>query len=128
MIVFFENLIHISNKFIRWNGTWISDTYFSYTDTDDSIWLYNCDTLKEELLFKRSVIQTENIGPGIVSPSARYILAAMIQEKVHQYYTEYQYDLYEKSRKIASIGLPDGRIVPLSAVLYSNSDNYFVRF
>ncbi|CAF1161992.1 unnamed protein product [Rotaria sp. Silwood1] len=108
-----------------WNGTWISDTYFSFMDTNDSIWIYNCDTLQEELLFKRNVIQQESIGEGIVSPSARYILVPKREEKKHRYYTEYYYVLYEKSKKIAPIGLSDGQLVPLSAVLYSNSDNYF---
>ncbi|CAF3772111.1 unnamed protein product, partial [Rotaria magnacalcarata] len=108
-----------------WNGTWISDTAFSYMDKNDSIWIYNCDTLNGELLFKRNVIQQESIGNGIVSPSARYILVPIRKEKDHRYYTEHQYVLYEKSKKIAPIGLPDGQIAPLAAVLYSNSDNYF---
>ncbi|CAF3961534.1 unnamed protein product, partial [Rotaria sp. Silwood2] len=108
-----------------WNGTWISDTHFSFMDTNDSIWIYNCDTLKEELLFKRNVIQQESIGEGIVSPSTRYILVPKRKEKDHRYYTEYYYVLFEKSKKIAPIGLADGQLVPLSAVLYSNSDNYF---
>ncbi|CAF0954267.1 unnamed protein product [Adineta steineri] len=108
-----------------WNGTWISDTYFSYMDTKDSIWIYNCDKLQGELLFDRNIIQQGNIGHGIVSPSSRYILAPVFKEKSHQYYTDYQYDLYEKSKKIVSIALPDGQAAPLSAVLYSNSDNFF---
>ncbi|CAF3436510.1 unnamed protein product [Rotaria socialis] len=108
-----------------WNGTWISDTSFSYMDKNDSIWIYNCDTLNGELLFKRNVIQQESIGNGIVSPSARYILVPIRKEKDHRYYSEHQYVLYEKSKKIAPIGLPDGQFVPLAAVLYSNSDNYF---
>ncbi len=51
-------------------------------DTNDSIWIYNCDTLKEELLLKRDVIQKGNIGYGIVSPSTRYILVPIIKDKV----------------------------------------------
>jgi hypothetical protein len=53
-------------------------------DTDDSIWIYNCDTLKEELLFNRNIIQQGNIGDGIVSPSARYILAPIQKGKVQR--------------------------------------------
>lgn len=56
-------------------------------DVNDSIWLYNCDTQKEELLFKRNVIQQENVGNGIVSPSARYILVPTRREKVKEYAT-----------------------------------------
>jgi hypothetical protein len=38
--------------------------------------------LKEELLFKRDIVQQENIGHGIVSPSARYILVPTTKAKV----------------------------------------------
>jgi len=51
-------------------------------DTNNSIWIYNCDTLKEELLFKRDIIQHEFIDYGIISPSARYILIPIRKEKV----------------------------------------------
>jgi hypothetical protein len=51
-------------------------------DTNGSIWIYNCDTLKEELLFNRNIIQQGNIGNGIVSPSARYILVPIEKAKV----------------------------------------------
>jgi len=51
-------------------------------DTDDSIWIYNCDTLKEELLFKRNIVQQGNIGHGFVSPSGRYILVPITRKKV----------------------------------------------
>ncbi|CAF1087184.1 unnamed protein product [Rotaria sordida] len=108
-----------------WNGTWISDKYFSYFDTNDSIWIYNCDTLKEELLFKRDIIQQENIGYGIVSPSTKYILIPIRKEKIRPYYTEYQYELYEKSKIIAPITYPDDQKISLSAVLYSHSDHLF---
>ena len=67
---------------LRWNGTWISDRYFSFIDEHDSIWLYNCDTLQEEILFNRETIQQENIGHGIVSPSARYVLIPRIKSEV----------------------------------------------
>ena len=53
-------------------------------DTNNSIWIYNCDTLKEELLFKRDVIQQENIGYGIVSPSTRYILIPIKKNNVER--------------------------------------------
>ncbi|UJR28644.1 hypothetical protein I4U23_009876 [Adineta vaga] len=108
-----------------WNGTWISDVSFSFMDTTGSIWIYNCDTLTEKLLFRRNILQQENIVPGIVSPSTRFILIPNQKEKVHRYFTEYYYDLYESSRKISSIALSVNRILPLSAILYSNSDNYF---
>lgn len=111
----------------RWNGTWISDRFFTYVDQNDSIWLYDCDTLKEDLLFKRETIQQENIGHGIVSPSARYILIPRTKHQSRRFYTEYQYDLYERSKKIASISLPSGDVIPLAALSYSHSDNYFVR-
>jgi hypothetical protein len=65
-----------------WNGTWISNGYFSYLDINDSIWIYNCDTLREELLFKRGSIQQENIGYGIISPSTKYMLVPIRKEKV----------------------------------------------
>ncbi|CAF1639034.1 unnamed protein product [Adineta ricciae] len=108
-----------------WNGTWISDVSFSYMDTNDSIWIYNCDTLQEKLLFRRSLTNQEGTAPGIVSPSTRYILIPINKDKVHRYYTDYYYDLYENSRKIASIAVWDKKVWPLSAVLYSNSDSYF---
>ncbi|CAF0987125.1 unnamed protein product [Rotaria sp. Silwood1] len=108
-----------------WNGTWISNKSFSYLDTNDSIWIYDCDTLKEELLFKRDIIQQENIGYGIVSPSARYILVPIRKEKIRPYYTEYQYELYEKSKKIAPITFSDDQKISLSSVLYSHSDHLF---
>ncbi|CAM4778334.1 unnamed protein product [Rotaria magnacalcarata] len=108
-----------------WNGTWISDKYFSYLDINDSIWIYNCDTLKEELLFRRDIVQEENIGNGIVSPSARYILVPIRKEKIRPYYTDYQYDLYEKSRMIAPISFSDEQKISLSAILYSHSDHLF---
>ncbi|CAF2409910.1 unnamed protein product [Rotaria sp. Silwood2] len=108
-----------------WNGTWISNKYFSYLDTNDSIWIYNCDTLKEQLLFRRDIIQQENIGHGIVSPSARYILVPVRKEKTRPYYTEYQYELYEKSKIIAPITFSNDQKISLSAVLYSHSDHLF---
>lgn len=46
--------------------------------------------------------------------------------QVHSYYTEYQYDLYEKSKKIASIALANGQKLSVSTVAYSNSDTLFV--
>lgn len=46
---------------------------------------------------------------------------------MRRFYTEHQYDLYEKSKKIASITLSDGHIISLAALSYSHSDNYFVR-
>lgn len=108
-----------------WNGTWISDTTFFYLDTNDSIYTYNCDTLKEELLIKKSIVQHDLINQSFVSPTAKYVLIPKTQEKMHRFYTEYEFDLYEKVKKIASIGLPNGQVVPISAVLYSNTDNYF---
>ena len=51
-------------------------------DENDSIWIYNCDKLEKELLFKRDTIQNENMGQGIVSPAARYVLIPVIKEKV----------------------------------------------
>jgi len=51
-------------------------------DTNDSIWIYNCDTLKEDLLFKRNTVQQGNTGHGVISPSARYILIPIKKEKV----------------------------------------------
>jgi hypothetical protein len=51
-------------------------------DTNDSIWIYNCDILKEDLLFKRNIVQQGNTGHGVVSPSARYILVPIKKEKV----------------------------------------------
>lgn len=51
-------------------------------DEYDSIWIYNCDKLEKELLFKRDTIQSENMDQGIVSPAARYILIPVIKEKV----------------------------------------------
>lgn len=72
------------NKIFRWNGTWISDKYFYYMDANESIWIYNCDTLKSELLFRRNVVQQESIGHGIVSPSARYILVPIRKERVRK--------------------------------------------
>jgi hypothetical protein len=51
-------------------------------DTDNSIWIYHCDALKEELVFKRDIIQHENSGHEIISPSARYILIPIRKEKV----------------------------------------------
>ena len=47
-------------------------------------------------------------------------------QQVHPYYTEYQYDLYEKSEKIASIALANGQKLPVSTIVYSNSDSLFV--
>jgi hypothetical protein len=52
--------------------------------TNDSIWIYNCDTLQEELLFKRNIIQHGNIGHGFVSPSARYILVPIDKKDVRE--------------------------------------------
>jgi hypothetical protein len=51
-------------------------------DTNDSIWIYNSNTLKKELLFKRDFIQKADIGHGIISPSTRYILIPIKREKV----------------------------------------------
>jgi len=55
-------------------------------DTNDSIWIYNCDILKEDLLFKRNIVQQGNTGYGVVSPSARYILVPIKKEKVTKYF------------------------------------------
>ncbi|UJR20892.1 hypothetical protein I4U23_024001 [Adineta vaga] len=108
-----------------WNGTWISDRYFSYTDTYGSIWIYDCDTLDKEILFKSDFIRQESMEYGIVSPSTRYVLIPIKKEKTSSYYTEFQYDIYEKSKIIASILMTNNVRRPLSAVLYSHSDNLF---
>ncbi|CAF1150393.1 unnamed protein product [Adineta steineri] len=108
-----------------WNGTWISDKYFSYLNTNNSIWIYNCDTLTNKLLFKTDFIQQEYIDHGIVSPLTRYILVPIKKEKIRPYYTEYQYDIYEKTKLIASIISTDNQKLAVSTVVYSHSDNLF---
>ena len=65
----------------RWNGTWISDSSFIYLDTMGSIKIYNCDTLKEDLLFNRNIIQQGDVGHGLVSPTARYVLIPIKKDK-----------------------------------------------
>lgn len=65
---------------ISWNGTWISDKYFSYLHTNNSIWFYNCDILKEELLLKTE----DSIDHAFVSPTTKYILIPIKKEKVKQ--------------------------------------------
>ncbi len=47
----------------------------------DSIKIYNCDTLKEDLLFNRNIIQQGDVGHGLVSPTARYILIPIRKDK-----------------------------------------------
>ncbi len=51
-------------------------------DANDSIWIYHCDTLKEDLLFNRNIIQQGNVDYGLVSPSGRYILIPIKKENV----------------------------------------------
>lgn len=51
-------------------------------DANGSIWIYNCDTLEEELLFQRSLILDGNISHEIVSPTARYILIPLKEKQV----------------------------------------------
>jgi len=79
-LLFFLILFYLIKN--SWNGTWISEKYFSYLNVNNSIYIYNCDTLKEELLFKRDIIQQEDIDHGIISPSTRYILIPIRKEKV----------------------------------------------
>jgi hypothetical protein len=56
-----------------------------------------------------------------------FAIVSSFSNQIRPYYTEYQYDIYdEKSKIIASITLADGQKIPLSAVLYSHSDNLFV--
>jgi hypothetical protein len=50
-------------------------------DINDSIKIYNCDTLKEDLLFNRNIIQQGDVDHGLVSPTARYILIPIRKEK-----------------------------------------------
>ena len=59
-------------------------------DSNESIWIYNCDTLNKELLFKRDFIQQEDIGRGIVSPKTRYVLIPIRKEKVKKFEVEFQ--------------------------------------
>ncbi|CAF1283981.1 unnamed protein product [Adineta ricciae] len=131
--------IHIDNKLLSlteqdifnikvpksWNGTWISNSYFSYVDTNDSIWIYNCDILEKEMLFRGDFIQQESVKYGIVSPSTKYVLIPVKKEKISSYYTNYQYDIYEKSRMIASIALVNETKRTVSAIVYSHSDHLF---
>ena len=65
-----------------WNGTWVSDDSFSYLDTANSIWLFNCATLKSELVFPRDILQQEYIADGILSPQARFFLIPIRKETV----------------------------------------------
>ncbi len=51
-------------------------------DINNSIWIYNCDILKEELLFRKDNIQQEFIDHGIISPTIKYILIPIRKEKV----------------------------------------------
>jgi hypothetical protein len=65
-----------------WNGTWISEKYFFFMDTNNSIWIYNCDIRREELVFKNDIVQQGSIDHAILSPSTRYILISTRKEKV----------------------------------------------
>lgn len=66
----------------RWNGTWISDTTFFYLDANDSIYTYNCDTLRDELLIRKNIIQHNYMNQSLVSPTAKYVLIPKAQDKV----------------------------------------------
>lgn len=63
-------------------------------DTNNSIWIYNCDTLQEELLLKKDMIQQEIIDYGIISPSARYILLPIRKEKVYEKEKNRKFDYF----------------------------------
>lgn len=112
----------------RWNGTWISDKYFTYLDTNKSIWIFNCETLKSELILPRNVVHQEVFSQGIVSPSARFILLPIRKVQTRPFYTEFYYDIYEKSTKIGSINNRTREPFSISALVFSNSDNLFVKF
>lgn len=79
IVCFISKLLFIS---FSWNGTWISDRYFSFSDENNSIWIYDCHRLSKELVFARDLIQDESVDEGIVSPSARFILIPIRKEKV----------------------------------------------
>lgn len=135
IVCFISKLLFIS---FSWNGTWISDRYFSFSDENNSIWIYDCHRLSKELVFARDLIQDESVDEGIVSPSARFILIPIRKEKVlsiinrynvfflsifnqtHPYYNVYQYNLYEKKKLI------DQQTLPISSIVYSHSDEFFV--
>jgi hypothetical protein len=51
-------------------------------DANNSIWIYNCDTRQQELVFEYDIVQQGPIDNGIISPSTRYILISIRKEKV----------------------------------------------
>ncbi|XP_052757947.1 uncharacterized protein LOC113516731 [Galleria mellonella] len=77
------------------NGTWISDTEFTYTISgEDGIYLFNVETLNSTDLVDPELLKLLNTTRPVLSADRNYILAASEVQGVYRYSTTAKYTLY----------------------------------
>ncbi|XP_064076600.1 uncharacterized protein LOC113394453 [Vanessa tameamea] len=78
------------------NGTWISDTEFTYTIAGEpGIYVFDVPTLTSNVLVSGELMSFLNTSRPILSEDRRYILAPSEVESVYRYSTTAKFALYE---------------------------------
>ncbi|XP_068620784.1 uncharacterized protein [Battus philenor] len=78
------------------NGTWISDTEFTYTISGESgIYVFDVPTLNSSVLVSGELMAFLNTSNPILSADRQYILAPSEVQSVYRYSTTARFALYE---------------------------------
>ncbi|CAH0726548.1 unnamed protein product, partial [Brenthis ino] len=82
------------------NGTWISDTEFTYTIPGESgIYVYDVSRLERDVLVSGEIMGFLNTTNPILSADRQFILAPSEVQSVYRYSTTAKYALYEISTR-----------------------------
>ncbi|XP_059059446.1 uncharacterized protein LOC131852737 [Achroia grisella] len=90
----------VSGSFAQrgFNGTWISDTEFTYTissnDENSGIFVFNVETLNSSHLVEPELLTLLNTSRPVLSADRDYILAASDVQQVYRYSFTAKYELY----------------------------------
>ncbi|CAG5056646.1 unnamed protein product [Parnassius apollo] len=88
----------VSGQFAQrgFNGTWISDTEFTYTISGEpGIYVFDVPTLNSSVLVSGELMAFLNTSNPILSADRQYILAPSEVESVYRYSTTARFTLYE---------------------------------